>query len=69
VLKPGAGVDPIADFVVGEDTYLLSGGLTFSQLAIVRENNVLAIRVGGELLAVQTSGLDLPLGAADLIAA
>jgi Ca2+-binding RTX toxin-like protein len=69
VLTPGAGVDTIADFVVGEDTYLLSGGLTFSQLAIVRENNVLAIRVGGELLAVQTSGLDIPLGAESFIVA
>jgi hypothetical protein len=43
--------------------------LTFSQLAIVRENNVLAIRVGGELLVVQTSGLDIPLGAESFIVA
>ncbi|MCT7951966.1 hypothetical protein NG798_19390 [Ancylothrix sp. C2] len=51
VLELGAGADIITDFKIGEDSLVLTGGLSFQQLTITAGNNASLIRVGDELLA------------------
>ena len=51
VLEMGAGMDQIMDFVLGEDTIGLMGGLTFGQLSITEENGNAMIAAGDDMLA------------------
>ncbi|MGL5063731.1 MAG: DUF4347 domain-containing protein [Microcoleus sp.] len=54
LLSANSGTDTIADFEMGKDLFVLSNGLTFSQLAVVQENSQTFIRViqTGETLAI-----------------
>ena len=62
VIAKGDGVDTINNFQLGQTQIGLSGGLTFSDLAIAQGNGATLISVGDELLAslswVQASSIN-----------
>ncbi|WP_377475418.1 hypothetical protein [Microcoleus anatoxicus] len=63
VLKSGQGFDTIGDFTVGQDLIGLSGGLSFSQLAISQNTqgtlikNVLTGQELGVMVGVSANGI------------
>lgn len=54
LLATNSGTDTITDFEIDKDLFVLSNGLTFSQLAVVQENDRTFIRIAqtGETLAI-----------------